>query len=181
MFGSVAKIVMVFFSRVETVCALQRLKGGQSPSSNCMIYGNVGKYSLGMKFLVLKLRFSPHILAFFGLAILISGLFTFCSLTIPFVSLFAFFALGIAFSRLFVFCTPAIGPFVEHTTVFALTSMTIPYASISPEFGKRFDFFAMGTSLRYDFVSHFRFLFKREWLELVTGHIPVPSSLYFCR
>ena len=154
MLRSVTEVMMVLFRRVGTICALQRIRPGQFPDSNCIVHGNPGKYVVRMKFLDLKIFFPHRVLAFFALVISFMCLFTFCALFIPFLSLFEFLALGISFYGLFTFCTLAIEPLVGYIAVFALIFMTILFLSIFVEFGKRLDFFAMGTSFGYDWFKH---------------------------
>jgi len=184
MLSSVTEVMMVLFCRVGAVGALKRLGGGQGPGSNCIVHGKPGKYFLRMKFLPLKIVFSPEVFAFCALAISFLSLFeffalrisfvdlfifcalsipllvifNFCAVSIPFLPLFAFFGLAIPFlslfSGLFAFFRLEIEPLVEHTTVFALICMTVLFLSIFVEFGKRFDFFALRTSFGYDRFKH---------------------------
>jgi len=149
----------------------QRIRPGQLAGFDSNIYSRFGEYSFWMKSYVTSPCFS-------------STLFTFLCLYISLLVLFGFFGFSITNMTLFYqkSCSFGLRPFLVVLTPFffvdslvlqcdfavadfAVIIVTILLCFVFMKIINRFDLIAFITKFGYDLVSHFRFPFKRTWLE----------------
>jgi len=105
------------------------------------------------------------ILIFFGCSMSFLCSFAHIAFPIKLPNSFAFFCLHTIFYGLL-------------GTVLAIRLKSVFGSSILTKLRERFNFFAFGTSFRYDLLSHFRLLVRRFWLEPVAVHTTAVGSLY---
>lgn len=122
-----------------------------------------------------------NIIQFCFCAIKITALrfFVFIGFHISFLCRFAFFASSVLLLGFFPFFSSLIFQMGHICAFLAIISISIYVGLVFVIITKRPNFFAFGTSFRYDFFSHFNLQYRLSWLEPVSGHIPASGSLYY--
>lgn len=168
-FWRIAVPMMIFFGGLWTIMALQRIGMGQFTISDSIINGINCLSAVGMVDVVSLIIFLFACSTLIALAVSV-----FCCF--PFFG-FAMFSLCNHINR-FTFFGCEIMRMICRNTQLAIRIMTIFFTRIFMKLHKRFDFFAFGTSFRYDLLSHNRLLVRRLRLEPSIEPISMSGSLY---
>jgi len=193
MFWCITFMVMIV-RRLVATRTLQRIGSRQSTNTNCAINSTCSFFIDVIWVSIMKAfcRSPKSRFSFFALAITLYCGFTFFAFPISFsiislidfaflsLSMFLFF--GLVFYALFVafYCSFTLFTLsIIFFTSFARAAMPVFMIFVFAKFRNGFDFFAFGTSFRYDLFSHFRLLTRRFWLEPYARPVRVSGSLYY--
>lgn len=166
MFNLIAFMMMIMFSLLATIPALEIMSRKQFALLNCVIDNGGSNNSIRIFGLIAFLC---------SLTLFALPIFNGCTLT----SYISRLAMVISFGVFFVVKFALWILIIIFATFYAPNLITISFTSMFMKLRKWFIFLAFRASFRYDFDSHNRFLHKRFWLELFAGPIPVFSSLYY--
>lgn len=192
MFGFITLVVMILSGTIWATRTANTTRLRQDSGSNCII--NRLNSPLGPKFLGMRGKISEHSfqlgsLSFFAQTIMFYSDFAFGSCLIPSINFItnnlAFFALAISMYATLAFLATSIFCGVLARTGFAFIPISVSATSIFGKFIDWFDCVALVASFRYDGLSHFRFLSKRDWLEppfasytLAGGSLIIPALFF---
>ena len=187
MFRGIALVVVIYLCLCGAIMTLQGINWRQFASLNGVFYSILCLTSFGMANLKAKCFFSINNFTLFTLTISLLRCFTFLALSIAFLISSAFLTLLMTFvcsSAFFslIIASPCGFAFFALVILFATNFTIRPIAvfcsTVFIKFRQRFDFFAFGTSFRYDFGSHNRLLYRRLRLEPVAVYTTAVGSLY---
>lgn len=157
MVGRVAVPMMILLRRLWAVMTQSSIRAGQFAITDCVIYG---ARSLKLIWMTSIETFHFCFVNYFAFGCFLIFLNSFA------INNFAFFGFLVIIRGYYM-------------AKFTFTLMSIFFCFTFVKFRNWFDCFAFWTSFRYDFISHFRLLYRRFWLEPNAQPICVSGSFYF--